>query len=97
MKHATMFLLLTIAVTTRTIPQELSEPWKLVPATTAYELKISQRAVLVSSDALAWSDGRIAMITYWRGGPTDTYYRCIDFEVTDSQSDGHTCWELSPP
>jgi len=44
--------------------------------------------------ALYESDARTALITYWRGGPADTYYRCVDYEDADFRSTGHFCWQL---
>ena len=89
-----VFLLLSYLVGAHAAAQELTDPWKALPDTTAYELKMTFRAILISSDAVTLSDARTALITYWRGGPADTYYRCVDYEDADFQSTGHFCWQL---
>jgi hypothetical protein len=85
---------LTFFVAQYVLGQELPDPWKALPGTTAYDLKQMNNATLISSDAVAWPDGRSALVTYWRGGPTDTYYRCVDFVDSNIQSTGHSCWVL---
>jgi hypothetical protein len=89
----TALLLATVGIQFA-LAQTPPDPWKALPGTTAYDLKTTFRAELVSSDALSWADGRSVLITYWRGGPSDTYYRCADFKGADFQSTGHSCWEL---
>jgi hypothetical protein len=77
--------------------QAPNDPWTALPSTTAHDLTVTFRAVLISSDALGWPDGRSALITYWRGGPSDAYYRCVDYKDANFQSTGHACWQLEAP
>ncbi len=95
MRAAITILVLTTFGAQYAAAQAQPDPWKALPGTTAYELKVTFHAILTSSDALAWPDGRSALVTYWQGGPADTYYRCIDYKDADFRSTGHSCWELS--
>lgn len=94
MKATIIILALTICVAQHSVAGEPLDPWNALPGATAYELKVAFNTTLVSSDALAWSDGRTALITYWRGGPAATYYRCVDYKDADFRTTGHSCWEL---
>ena len=89
-----IILALTIFGAQHSAAQEPPDPWRALPGNTAYELKVTFNTTLISSDALAWPDGRTALITYWRGGPAATYYRCVDYKDADFQSTGHSCWQL---
>jgi hypothetical protein len=87
-------LVLVSAAAIDAVAQTPKDPWHALPGTTAHDLIVTYGAVLVSSDALGWPDGRSALITYWRGGPSDTYYRCVDYKDANFHPTGHACWQL---
>ncbi len=92
----TIAFALTSGAALHAVAQAPNDSWTVLPDISEQDLTVMFRAVLVSSDALALSNGRSVLITYWRGGPRATYYRCVDYESPSFQSTGQTCWRLGP-
>jgi hypothetical protein len=51
-------------------------------------------AKVISSDAIALPNGKIALVTYLQTTPHDALFRCVDFTDSDLIPKKQMCWKL---
>lgn len=70
--------------------------WTLVPGVTSASIALSGQWDMKTSNALRWSDGRCALITYWATADKDAryrYLRCIDYMDANFQDTANSCYQ----
>jgi hypothetical protein len=72
-----------------------SPRWQKVSGATSASIAITGQWHVQTSNALRWSDGRVALITYWttQHGRTIRYLRCIDYMDANFNDTGNSCYQ----
>jgi len=65
--------------------------WVIVPGATSALLQLTsaRKWELTGTAGLSWSDGRQAVVTFWRSN--GIYLRCFDYFTADMKSAGGLC------
>ena len=68
--------------------------WTLVPGVTSAGIALTGQWHMKTSNALRWSDGRCALITYWATREQKTrYLRCIDYMDANFHDTANSCYQ----
>jgi len=65
--------------------------WEPVPNVNSANIARTTDWELNNSSSVAWPDGRIALITYWRESKQHLTMRCVDFKNKEFQDTGAFC------
>ena len=83
-----------VAATAATANASPATRWTLVPGVSSASIALSGQWHMKTSNALRWSDGRCALITYWATADKDArYLRCIDYMDANFQDTANSCYQ----